>query len=139
MLAQPTWRNTIRSSCQSCTIRKVFFKILTDSQKEHLCKILFFDKVAVAFRFLPIINFYSRGKKYLWNFFNWRLYGCLCSSTLGPRPLSSVSPLGSHLVGRQFPKYCKSKFMDKTYYLFKIIHIQDVRKAIGKAKLWCPK
>ena len=46
-------------------------------------------------------------------------YRCLCSLTLGP------SPLGPHLVGPRPQKYCKNKFMNKAYHLFKIIFIQD--------------
>ena len=35
------------------------------------------------------------------------------------------STLGPHLVVPRPPKYCKNKFMNKAYYLFKIILIQD--------------
>ena len=51
--------------------------------------------------------------------------GCLCSSTLGPRPLSSTLSPRSHFVAPWPRKYCKSKFMNEAYYLFKIILIQD--------------
>ena len=54
-------------------------------------------------------------------------------------------PLGPNLVGPRSPKYCKNKFMNKTYYLFKIILIrdysrltiiliQDIQKAIWKGQ-----
>ena len=38
--------------------------------------------------------------------------GCLCSSTLDPRPLSSA--LGFHLVGPWSQKYCKTKYNNIT-------------------------
>ena len=38
-------------------------------------------------------------------------------------PLSSA--LGPHLVGPRPPKYCKNKIMNKAYYLFKIVLIQN--------------
>ena len=50
---------------------------------------------------------------------------CLCSLTLGRRPLSSALGFWSHLVGPRLPKCCKNKVMNKEYYLFKIILIQD--------------
>ena len=57
--------------------------------------------------------------------------GCLCSSTLDPWPLSlALDPqplslvLKRGLFGPRPPKYCKNKFMNKAYYLFKIILIQ---------------
>ena len=50
---------------------------------------------------------------------------CLCSLTLGRRPLSSAVGFWSHLVGPRLSKYYKNKFMNKAYYLFKIILIQD--------------
>ena len=40
-------------------------------------------------------------------------------------PRLSAVILGPHLVGPWPPKYCKNKFMNKAYYLFKIILIQD--------------
>ena len=42
-------------------------------------------------------------------------------SALGPYPWPST--LGSSVLGP--PKYCKNKFMNKAYYLLKIILIQD--------------
>ena len=68
--------------------------------------------------------------------------GCLCSSTLGPRPSTlgppalnsrSLGPqpsvprpsaLGPHPVGPRPPKSRKKKLMNKAYYLFEIILIQ---------------
>ena len=44
-------------------------------------------------------------------------------SALSPYPRPST--LGPHLVGPRRPKYCKNKFMNKAYYLFKIILTQD--------------
>ena len=60
-----------------------------------------------------------------------------------PRP-SSLGPsaLGSHLVGSWPQKYCKNKFMNKAYCLFKIktfYLFKIFKKLFRKTKLWCPK
>ena len=46
-----------------------------------------------------------------------------------PQPFPfSPYPWPSILLGPR--KYCKNKLMNKAYYLFKIILIQDIQKAI---------
>ena len=80
-----------------------------------------------SFHFSDLPRSTDNVKKALLQF---KIQGCLCSSTLGPRHLSSaLAPwhLGSRLpyVGPRSQKYCKNKFMNKAYYLFKIILIQD--------------
>ena len=48
-------------------------------------------------------------------------------SAIGPYPRPSTLDLLSvgHVVGPWPPKYCNSKFMNKAFYLFKIIPTQD--------------
>ena len=57
-----------------------------------------------------------------------------------PRPwILGPSALGPHLVAPRPLKYCQNKFMNKTYYLLKIILIQDIQKAIQKGQAMASK
>ena len=109
--------------------RKVFFETCRSSRPKVFCKkgvlwnfgkltgkhLSLFNKVAVHpfKKMLGSLSYYQKCKK----------AGCLYYSTLVPRSLSLA--LDPRPLGPRPPKYCKNKFMNKAYYLFKIILIQD--------------